>query len=266
MNDYIESYNSYYGTSIVLSDLLYRGNGSTAFDNLDPGYYIAVALGITSKGEVSGLYAVSDTFEIEEETPTSLYSAWLGDWVLKGDNGVSNNVIIGRKFANKSVNLIGLAGLSFSAVGEYSTDRNDIIFCAQIVEQNYEFRNGSAGDVILVGLDENNKFYGLNNGNYGIAIAGVLENGKYAIARYGVNQPDYPKFVAMCYVAMVDDSYYSVGKDEDIPTFSGIAELAPATEAETSTAAPMRYSLGVSKLASVKRPLVLGKKITPSNF
>uniref|UniRef100_UPI004057302A hypothetical protein n=1 Tax=Alistipes sp. TaxID=1872444 RepID=UPI004057302A len=265
MNSYLESYNSYYGTSLVLSDILYRGNGSTAFDDLDPGYYIAVAIGITSKGKVSGLYAVSNTFEIEEETPTSLYSAWLGDWVLKGDNKVSNAVVIGRKVANKSVNLIGLGGLSFAAVGEYSTDRNDIIFSAQIVEQNYEFSDGSVGDVILVGLDEQGKFYGLNNGNYGIAIAGVLENGRYAIARYGVNQPNYTKFVAMCYVAMVDGKYYSLGKDEDIPTFSGIAELAPA-DAATNSVVPMRYSLGTSRTLLPKRALSLGKEIIPSTF
>ena len=72
------------------------------------------AIGITAKGEVSGLYAVSPTFHIEEEKPTALYNGWLGDWVIKGDNNISNNVVIGRKVANKSINLIGLMGLPFS--------------------------------------------------------------------------------------------------------------------------------------------------------
>lgn len=75
MMEYLEAYNATYGTSYTMNDMLFRGNGVEAFDDLDPGYYIAIAMGITSKGEVSGLYAVSPTFHIEEEAPTALYSS-----------------------------------------------------------------------------------------------------------------------------------------------------------------------------------------------
>ena len=46
MLEYLETYNTAYGTSRVLNDMLFRGNGVDAFDNLYPGYYIAVAMGI----------------------------------------------------------------------------------------------------------------------------------------------------------------------------------------------------------------------------
>lgn len=269
MYAFIDSYNSAYGTSIVLNDLLYRGNGMTAFEELDPGYYIAVALGVTSKGELSGLYAVSSAFEIEEEVPTSLYNGWIGDWVIKGDNNISNDVIIGRKYANRSFNLMGLMGLPFSIVGEYSTERNDIIFYAQIVEPNYTFDDGSVANVCLIGVDKDGNTYGLaENGEYGIAIAGVLEGGQRAIVRYGVNQPDYPKFCAMMLVAEVNGSYYLIGSSmEKMPAFNVMATIdAPTTSEEAAAVAPMRYVLGKKSIAREPLHLRLGEEIKTSKF
>lgn len=262
MMEYLDAYNTTYGTAYTLNDMLFRGNGVEAFDDLDPGYYIAIAMGITSKGEVSGLYAVSATFHIEEEAPTALYSSWLGDWTLIGDNGISNNVIIGRKVANRSINMYGLQNLPFSVVGEYSVERNDIIFSAQVVEQGYQFSDGSVADIHLLGVDEDGKYYGLDNGNYGIAIAGVLENNKRAIVRYGLNTPDYPKFVAMMVVAYMGGKYYSLGKD--FAAFNGIAELAPAATTASVKSMRLRYSKG--KLIPMKQTLCLGEVIDVSQF
>lgn len=257
MMEYLDAYNATYGTSYTLNDMLFRGNGVEVFDDLDPGYYIAIAMGITSKGEVSGLYAVSATFHIEEEAPTALYSSWLGDWTLIGDNGVSNDVVIGRNVANKSINMYGLQNLPFAVVGEYSVERNDIIFAAQVIEQGYEFGDGSVADIHLLGLDEDGKYYGLDNGNYGIAIAGVLENNRRAIVRYGLNQPDYPKFVAMMVVAYMGGKYYSLG--EDIAAFNGIAELAPASNAASVT--PQRLHFSKGNLKPLNNTLCLGDMI-----
>lgn len=262
MMEYLDAYNTTYGTAYTMNDMLFRGNGVEAFDDLDPGYYIAIAMGITSKGEVSGLYAVSATFHIEEEAPTALYSSWLGDWTLIGDNGISNNVIIGRKVANRSINMYGLQNLPFSVVGEYSVERNDIIFSAQVVEQGYQFSDGSVADIHLLGVDEDGKYYGLDNGNYGIAIAGVLENNKRAIVRYGLNTPDYPKFVAMMVVAYMGGKYYSLGKD--FAAFNGIAELAPAATTASVESMRLRYSKG--KLIPMKQTLCLGEIIDVSQF
>lgn len=261
---YLNSYNEAYDGNYELNDLLYRGSGMTAFDNLNPGYYVAVALGITSKGEVSGLYAVSKTFEIKEETPTSLYSAWLGEWVINGDNNVSNDVVIARNVANKSINLVGLMGLPFYIAADYSTERNDIIFYAQMVEQGYQFSDGTVADILLVGLDKDGKFYSLGNGSYDIAIAGVLEGGQRAIVRYGVNLPDYPKFVAMMLIAQVGDRYYSLDTSEGttIPAFNVMATIdAPTTTATTLAvdSVAKSYRNGFKKLAPA---LKLGKQIT----
>ena len=241
MYSYLNNFNAENGTSYVFADMLDKGSTITALGDLYPGFYVTVAIGITPEGTLSGLYAVSPTFEVKEEDPTALYEEWLGNWVFKGDNNISNKVVISRKIANRQIYLTGLMGLSFSIVGEYSAERNDIIFSAQVVEKEYVFSDGRVGEIHLLGTDRDGLFYGLNNGNYEIAIAGVIENGHRAIVRYGLNLPGYLKFKDMFLVAFIDNEYYSLG--EDIPTFTGIAELAPAG-ASTSSVAPKQLSLG----------------------
>lgn len=112
-------------------------------------------------------------------------------------------------------------GLPFNILGEYSAERNDIIFSSQIVAENYDFSGGKVGEVHLLGMDRDGIFYGLNNnGNYGIAIAGVIDTSR-GIVRYGVNTPGYPKFVAMMLAAYIDGKYYSL--KGDVPAFNGFA-------------------------------------------
>lgn len=118
------------------------------------------------------------------------------------------------------------------------------------------------GEVHLVGVDRDGKYYGLvENGNYAIAIAGVTETGHRAIVRYGVNQVGYPKFVAMMFAAYIEGTYYSL--KGDIPAFNGLAELSPASSAK---AAPMRYSVGKNLLPIATPQLSLGNKIDSAEF
>ena len=172
--------------------------------------------------------------------PTELYAEWLGGWVIEGDNKVSNIVTISQDVVNKSIKLKGLMGLPFSIVGDYSTERNDIIFSAQIVDKNYEFSGGQVGEIHLLGLDRDGLYYGIDkNGNYEIAIAGVLDDGQRAIVRYGVNDINYPKFVAMFLTAKIGDKYYDLG--DSIPSFNAIAAVNPQVTM-SATAAP--FTLG----------------------
>ncbi len=256
MYAYINYFNAVNGTSYVLADLLDKGSTMTALEDLLPGKYIAVAIGITAKGELSGLYAASKAFEVLEEEPTALYSEWLGNWTIKGDNAVSNNVVISHKIANRELYLSGLMGLNLNIVGEYSAERNDIIFSSQIVAENYDFGGGKVGEIHLIGVDRDGVFYGLDkNGSYGIAIAGVI-NYTRGIVRYGVNTPSYPKFVAMMFAAYIDGQYYSL--KGDIPAFNGFAELAPAS---TTSAAPMRYSCAKWQCSTPLPAFRLGERI-----
>jgi hypothetical protein len=277
MVEYIKQYNQTYDPDITLADMLFQGNGKDAFENLEyyPGYYKAVAIGITSKGVVSGLYAVSPTFEIKEEAQTTLYSSWLGNWVLRGDNNISNNISISNIVSNKVVALSGLMDLDLPIFGDYSVERNDIIFSAQTVMENVSFDNGSVGTIYLVGLDNEGHFYSLDEGEYPIVIAGVMESEatgtQRALVRYGVNDPNYPKFVAMMFVAYIDGEYWSLDiYDENdpyattIPSFNIMAEInAPAS---TMAVTPKRMFRGKGPMLNAKPTFKLGNKVEAKRF
>ena len=226
---YIDEYNDYYGTNYTVGDLLYSGTASDAFD-LDPGYYIAVALGITPEGKVSGLYATSEVFEVKEQIPTEEYKAWIGDWTIVGENGVEMNVTLSRHVTNKSFWMFGYEGFEDIPVDvEYNKERNDLTFYAQLVQEGYYLEYADmVADMYFLGSDADGYYYDVADGNYGIAIAGVLDDGQRALVRYGVNTPNYPKFVSMFYAAYMDGEYYFFTDEADLPTFRGIAAINPA--------------------------------------
>jgi len=235
---YVDEYNDYYGTSYTVGDALYSGTASDAFD-LYPGYYIAVALGITPEGKVSGLYATSEVFEVKEAIPTEQYKSWLGDWTIVGENDVEFTVTLSRHVANRSFWMYGWEGFEDIPVDvEYSEERNDLTFYAQLVQENYYLEEYDVtANMYFLGGDVDDNFYTVTDGNYGIAIAGVLEDGQRALVRYGVNQPGYPKFMSMFYAAEVDGQYMCFTETENLPTFRGIAEMNPVeTKSKVSKA------------------------------
>jgi hypothetical protein len=157
----------------------------------------------------------------------------------------------------------GLMGLPFDILGEYSAERNDIIFSSQIVAEGYDFGGGKVGEIHLIGVDRDGVFYGIDkNGSYAIAMAGVLENGYRAIVRYGVNLPGYPKFVAMMFAAYIDGEYYSL--KGDIPAFNGIAELVPVSSKKSSSSVQMSFSKGYLRLPQPR--FTLDAKLETENF
>lgn len=226
---YVEEYNQVNGTAFTVADALFKGTAMDAFD-LYPGYYRAVALGITSQGKVSGLYAVSDVFEVKEQVPTEEYKAWLGDWTIKGDNGKDYTVTISRHVNNRSFWMFGWEGFEDIPVDvEYSQERNDLTFYAQLVQKDYYIQEAETTcNMYFFGVEENGDYYDIQEGEYGIAIAGVLDDGARALVRYGVNQPDYPKFSSMFYCAEIGGKYYYFTEDAELPSFRGIAEMSPA--------------------------------------
>jgi hypothetical protein len=66
----------------------------------------------------------------------------------------------------------------------------------------------------------------------------------------------------MMFAAYVDGGYLSL--KGDIPAFNGLAELAPASS--TTSATPMRFSLGKSLLPTVTPQLTLGEEIESVQF
>lgn len=230
---FLAEYNQAYGVSLTLDDVLFKGTCMDAFEIDYPGFYRAVALGITSKGTVSGLYAVSDPFEVKEEIPTEKYKAWLGDWTIVGLNKKEFQVHISRCLNNKSFWMSGWEGFGeeFAMQVEYNEERDDLTFYAQTIVQNYQIENMGTCNIYLLGLDEDGNTYNLSQGTYGIAIAGILDTGRRAVVRYGYGEQGYPTFVSMLYVAEIGGELFRfTDDDKDLPSFKGIAEMNPVEQ------------------------------------
>lgn len=148
-------------------------------------------------------------------------------------------VTLSRHVANRSFWMYGWEGFEDIPVDvEYSEERNDLTFYAQLVQENYYLEEYDVtANMYFLGGDVDDNFYTVTDGNYGIAIAGVLEDGQRALVRYGVNQPGYPKFMSMFYAAEVDGQYMCFTETENLPTFRGIAEMNPVeTKSKVSKA------------------------------
>lgn len=220
MKAYLADYNEQNGTKFKFEDMLYRGTASDPFD-LAPGSYRAIAVGYTTEGEVSGLYAVSNPFEVEEQMPSVNYLAWLGKWDIVGQNGTTAPVEITKGVANRSFYMTGWEGFDDLQIEvEYNAELDAMFFYSQLVAEDYFLGEeyGSANIYLFAG-DEDGYFYDNTDGDYYIAIAGILDDGQRAIVRYGVNTPGYPKFTQMFFMAEIDGKYYSLTAEEDIPSF-----------------------------------------------
>ena len=220
LKNYLVEYNEQNATSFTFADMLYTGNGADPFD-LDPGVYRALAVGFTPEGEVSGLFSVSDEFEVEEQLPTPNYLAWLGNWTIEGQNGAISTVNIARKHANRSFVMTGWEGFNDLEVEvEYNAELDAMFFYSQLVAEDYDLgEEYGKVDIYLFAGDEDGYYYDNKDGDYYIAIAGILDGGQRAIVRYGVNVPGYPKFTQMFFMADIDGKFYTFTKEEDLPSF-----------------------------------------------
>lgn len=220
LKEYLAEYNDRYATSFSFGDMLYTGNGADPFD-LDPGTYRALAVGYTPDGEVSGLYSVSEEFEVEEQIASPNYAAWLGEWEIEGQNGAKNTVKITQQHANRSFLLSGWEGFDdLEIVVEYNAELDAMFFYSQLVAEEYDLGEeyGKAKIYLFAG-DEEGYYYDNADGDYYIAIAGILEGGQRAIVRYGVNVPGYPKFTQMFFMAEIDGKLYTLSPEDDVPSF-----------------------------------------------
>lgn len=244
MIEYIDYYNSANGTSYSFADLLYTGNGADAFD-LDAGEYRAVVLGYTYTGEISGLYAVSEPFEAKMPIASEAYKSWLGTWTITGANNVESIIELTAGKPNRDYYMTGWEGFKQWPVKvDYESSLNSIFFSSQLVAEDVQVTETQRGDIYFFGGDKDGYYYSNDEGDYEIAIGGILDDGMRAIVRYGVNMPNYPKFTQMFYMAKIEGKYYTLSEESEIPTF--ISAMMPGAK---------------PKKAAVSDGLIMGMKV-----
>lgn len=221
MQNYLDGYNDYNGTEYTLADMLSTGDDVYTFD-LSPGLYRAVALGYTKQGEVSGLYAVSEEFEVEVPEASAAYNEWLGEWTILGMNKATCNITLRAGSPNESFYMTGWEGYDDLEVEvEYNEDLNSIFFYAQLVREDYYLDEAHPSVDIYFLAGDAEEFYSIEEGWFYISIGGILDDGQRMIVRYGVNTPDYPRFDQMFLMAYVEQEqkYYGLSAVEEIPSF-----------------------------------------------
>ena len=150
----------------------------------------------------------------------------------EGQNGAVNTVNITKQHANRSYYMTGWEGFDdLPIVVEYSAELDAMFFYSQLVAEDYDLgaEYGKA-DIYLFAGDEDGYYYDNKEGDYYIAIAGVLENGERAIVRYGVNVPGYPKFTQMFFMADIDGEFYTFTPEEDLPSFMAMMSQNATTQ------------------------------------
>lgn len=212
---FIEEYNSYYGTSYTLEELLFVGDGYDAF-NLYPGYYKALAIGVNPNGTISGLYAVSETFEVKEQVASAQFRAWLGNWEIVGNNDVTYTINLANGLANKFYYMSYWEGdMDFMVKVDYNADLDALFFYSQLIQEGVNFGDYGLGDLYFVGFDREGSLYTTEGGDYGIAIAGTLDGGQKAIVRYDDDSVQgYPFFDYMQFIADLGGKYYRLTNAE----------------------------------------------------
>ena len=212
---YIEEFNNYYGTSYTLADMLFVGDGYDAF-NLYPGYFKALAIGVTPEGKVSGHYAVSDTFEVKEEVASAAFRAWLGNWEVVGNNDVTYTVNFSNGLANRYFYMSYWEGdMDFVVKVDYNADLDALFFYSQTVQEGVNFGEYGTGNLYFYGIDRDGSLYTNESGDYGIAIAGILDGGQRAIVRYDDDSVQgYPFFDYMQFIADIGGTFYRLTNAE----------------------------------------------------
>lgn len=263
MVEYIDYYNSANGTAYRFADLLYTGNAADAFE-LDAGAYRAVVLGYTYTGEISGLYAISEPFEAKMPLASEAYKSWLGTWTVIGANSVESIISLKTDKTNKSCLMTGWEGFEQWPVRvDYESSLNSMFFSSQLVAQDVQVTSTQRGDIYFLGGDKEGYYYSNDEGDYEIAIAGILDDGVRAIVRYGVNMPNYPKFTQMFYMAKIGEDYYSLTDESEIPTFISAMTPGAKPKALSPVAKGVKISALHNKLTALRTPLEHHYRLTP---
>lgn len=104
--EYIKDEPNYYSSDS------YRGSTDIEFDRMRSGKWVAVAIGITANGDLTGDYAYLK-FTIAEDEAEPDFTKWLGDWTITGASSkeagkdISYNLHITSSDNNYLVNVTG---------------------------------------------------------------------------------------------------------------------------------------------------------------
>lgn len=241
---FIDSYNDHSDIESTIEDWSYKESAIDAFD-IDLGYtYIAIAIGANAKGELTGLYAVSEEFQPYEEEMTPEYASWIGDWTFTGANGVAFNVNFRKGKSNRTYLMSGWEGDSKSLDGVRPYLDVEIDWYAS---SNTWMLWSQELDTFTSGGEEFTMYFTAGNYEEGLETVYMTDgliicigcdqpNGNREVISYGENKE--PFYTHMRYAGLFYDGIGAFTRD--VPTFPITVTPATKTTSTDSTARLVR--------------------------
>lgn len=226
LKEFIDQYDKYYDVVTTFKSWCFSGDAIDAF-GLESGYdYIAMAIGASEDGELTGLYAYSEVFQPYEEEMTDAYASWIGDWVFTGANGVAFDINIRKDKSNKTFVMTGWEGEEASHCEVIIDWYGDSwMIWSQHIRSGSDPTYGNYDIYFCPVNTENGKGY---IGDYPMCIGAVTEDGSRMV---GIYQEEGFTFTHMQFLAQWPDGLYRVTHTTEFPTFP--ITVTPATKNST---------------------------------
>lgn len=155
---YTNDYNATNGTDYTIANLrsYYVGPGKVYY-LMEPGTWVAAMWGMTTEGEVTGLYAASEPITITDPYPE--YNAWLGSWRIS-DGDIESNITLTADVVGESYNMEGwnnIGGIPTKV--KYNAENDSLVFYGQVVGENVDIGEGMLATIYFAGIGTNNGLY-----------------------------------------------------------------------------------------------------------
>lgn len=155
---YTNDYNATNGTDYTIANLrsYYVGPGKVYY-LMEPGTWVAAMWGMTTEGEVTGLYAASEPITITDPYPA--YNAWLGSWRIS-DGDIESNITLTADVVGESYNMEGwnnIGGIPTKV--KYNAENDSLVFYGQVVGENVDIGEGMLATIYFAGIGTNNGLY-----------------------------------------------------------------------------------------------------------
>ena len=234
LKKFIDDYNTYYDVVTTFKSWCFSGNAIDAF-GLESGYdYIAMAIGASEDGELTGLYAYSKVFQPYEEEMTEAYASWIGDWVFTGANGVAFDISIRKDKSNKTFAMTGWEGEEASHCEVIIDWYGDSwMIWSQHILSGSDPTYGNFDIYFCPVNTENGKGY---IGDYPMCIGAVTKDGSRMV---GIYQEEGFTFTHMQFLAEWPDGLYRVTHTTEFPTFPITVTPATKTKSVDCKASPV---------------------------
>ncbi len=201
------------GYETTWDDMLYTENAQEYYNLKDGVSYYAVAIGVSSEGEPTGKYAITEAFTADPAPEASEdYSKWLGMWIITDQNDQQYPMILSM-FDPDHTYAVTLVDGFYDARASYNDDKT-MSFRSGTVRENVDFGQYGTGSVGFYGSGPIGADVYTITGTYAICTMTLDESGNSAAGdptpvTLNLTNGETCTLTAMTYVGVVGNSLLS---------------------------------------------------------